>query len=504
MRSLLLAALLLLASSLLAHAAHGNTLQIDAESQLGSSGLRYRSPDGEFELNLTTAVQFRLTYHDTRGSNGSGGENGRDFINFRFPGVRTFITGHFFSEEFQYRLWLVWGWPDVAGVKVEDCYFRWAPDPLFNVTVGQMRVPASWEYLVDHERTGLPDRAIADEAFSQGWGKGVSISGRLGLYDTAFDEALLTWEVGVYNGVIASEDGAQGRGELQSSRTGSGVTVAVTDPKKTEHFDGGFRNSDWQLNAENFGQVVDGQLMVAARVEYHPMGELIRHMADLGSIEDTAAWFVMIGLGVNWMSARVDGTGSFLGATYASRTVNIFGTPIQPPSSGRKFIDAQILHITGDGHFRWIGLSINWAIHYRSVNFTPRGKMGEQNLAADQAIVHGLQDTGITVDAGYFVLRDELLISARFSTVNFDDFKSREATSGAQIDGDALGADSYEYGGGVTWFIRGDNLKLQADYRYIAQQLPFGTSHTNAFSGVERTSNWRVVHEYRVQLQWIF
>jgi hypothetical protein len=355
--------------------------------------------------------------------------------------------------------------------------------------------------MVDHERTGLPDRAIADEAFTQGWGKGVSISGRLGLYETAFDEALLTWEVGVFNGVIASTDGAQGRGELQAQ--GSGTTARVTDQQKTEHFDGGFRNSDWQLNGENFGQLIDNQLMVAGRVEYHPMGEVFRHMADLGAPEDTAAWFVMIGLGATWMSARVDGSGTFLGADYFV-TVDRFGVPIPPPTSGRKFIDAQILHLTADGHFRWIGLSVNWALQYRSVNFSPRGRLAQQNLAADTAAVHGLQDTGLTVDAGYFVLRDELLIAARFSTVQFDDFKSREAGSGMQIDGDSFGADSYEYGGGVTWFLQGDNLKLQADYRYVAQQLPFGTSHNAATSGNQRTSNWRVFHEYRIQLQWIF
>lgn len=491
MRCLMLALLLVCAG----------VVHADGESDmsLGSPGLRFQS-DG-FEINLTTATQFRLTYHDTRGE-GSSGDNGRDFINFGFPGVRTFIHGYFFQKEFQYRLWLVWGWPGETGVRIEDCFFRWAPVDYFNLTVGQMRVPASWEYLVDHERTGLPDRAIADEAFNQGWGKGISISGRLGLYEAGYDEALLTWEVGIYNGRIASEDGAQGRGVLVPDRTGATITGVVTDQRKTEHFDGGFRNGDWRMDQESFGQVVDGQMMVAGRIEFHPMGEVLRHMADLGAPEDTAAWFFMVGLGANWMSARVDGVGTFLGGTYFS-AVDPFGVAIPPPASGRKFIDAQILHLTADGHFRWIGLSVNWALHYRSVNFSPRGKMGQQNIASDQAAVHGLQDTGLTVDASYFVLRDELLLSARFSTVQFDDFKSRDS-SGTQVDGDSFGADSYEYGGGVTWFIHGDNLKLQADYRYVAQQLPFGTAHSLATSGVRRTSDWRVFHEWRLQLQWIF
>lgn len=485
MRILLLAAALLLAPVLLA--------QDEApESDLGSSGLRVTSADEAFEFTLITAVQFRYTYHDTRGE-GENGDNGRDYHNFRFAGVRSFFHGHLFDRSFQYRLWLVWNWG--GGVRIEDAFFRWAPAEYFNVTVGQMRVPATWEYLVDHERTALPDRAIADAAFSQGWGKGIEISGMLGLYETDFDEALLTWQVGLFNGAIANSDGSQGRGVIAADG------VHVTDQAATEQFTGGFRNSDWQVNPENFSQIVDGQMMVAARVEFHPMGRVPKHMVDLGALDDTAAWFMMVGLAANWMSARVDGVGTFLGAIYYS---NPQGTTLPAPASGRRHTDAQIFHGTVDGHFRWIGLSVNWALHLRTVNFSARGALQEFNLAQDEYVVKSTQDFGATVDVGYFVLPDKLVIGTRFSYVDFDEFKSRDAASGNPIDGDAFGADSYEYGGGLCWFIRGDNLKLQADYRYVAQQLPHGNSRSGATAGTVRVSDWRVFHEIRLQLQWMF
>jgi hypothetical protein len=465
------------------------------DTSLGESGLRFRTADDKFAFNMTTAAQFRYTYHDVRAAGGEGGQNGADFHNFRIAAVRTFITGHFFAREFQYRVWLVWGGP-VPTFRLEDCYFRWTPHALFNVTVGQMRVPATWEYLVDHERTGLPDRAVADSAFQQGWGKGVSISGRLGLWDAPVDEGVLLYEVGVFNGVLDGTDGSQGRGEITPQR------IQVTEQGRTEQLRGGFRNNDWDMRADNFNQFVDGDLMIAARVEFHPMGEVPRHMVDLGGLDDPAAWFFMVALSANWFTARTEGSGTFLGNDYhfPSRTT---GTGLPPTGSGRGRLQASIFHATLDGHFRWLGLSVNWALHYRTVAFTARGRLAEQDLEDDPAVPNGVTDYGLTVDAGYFILRDRLVILVRYSNVDFDEFESRNV-AGDRVDGDAFGPDTAEYGAGITWFIQGDNLKLSVDYRYVAQQLPHGRAPSGELDGTVRVPDWRVFQEVRVQLQWIF
>lgn len=486
-------ALLVFMASLLAPA----LLAQDDFGTLGESGLRFRTPGNEFEITLTTATQFRLTYHDARAQGSRrNGQNGADFINFSLPAVRAFVHGHIFAPEFQYRVWLVYNWPNTDAVRIEDAHFRWAPTPLFNVTAGQMKAPASWGYLVDHERSVWADRDITDEAFNQGWVKGIEVSGRADLYDVDGEPALLRWNVGVFNGVLASADGAQGRGTLNG---GGGVNV--TDFAKTEHYAGGFRNNDWRTNAETFGQIVDADLMIAGRVEFHPQGEVRRHSADMDNDPDSAVWRVMIGVAANYFSARVAGRNTFLGNTYHNNPNP--GTPTLP-ASGRLPVQADIFHGTVDGHFRWLGLAVNWALHLRTVKFTARGFLQNLNLDDDRFMVQGLTDLGASVDVNYFVLRDTLNIGARFAWVNFDEFRSRQTGSATPVDGDSFGADGWEYGGEVTWFVKGDNLKLTAEYRYVVQQLPHGVSQSGGLAGVERTSDYYAFHELRLQLQWIF
>ncbi|MBE7490891.1 MAG: hypothetical protein HS108_03870 [Planctomycetes bacterium] len=467
----------------------------DELGSLGNSGLRFRTPGDEFELTLTTATQFRLTYHDARAQGSRSGQNGADFTNFSLPGVRSFIHGHIFGPEFQYRVWLVYNWPNTTGVRIEDAHFRWAPTPLFNLTAGQMKAPATWGYLVDHERSVWTDRDIADEAFNQGWVKGLEVSGRADLYDMDGEPALLRWNVGVFNGVLASADGAQGRGTI----TGRGVNV--TDFNKTEHYAGGFRNNDWRMNAETFGQLVDSDLMIAGRLEFHPLGEIRRHYADMDNDPDSGVWRVMVAVAANYFSARVEGRNTFLGNVYHNNP-NPGTVPV--PASGRLPVQADIFHATADGHFRWLGLAVNWALHMRSVKFTARGALQELNLDDDRFMVKGLTDLGASVDVNYFVLRDRLNIGARFAWVNFDEFRSRRTGSGAPVDGDSFGADGWEYGGQVTWFVHGDNLKLSAEYRYVVQQLPHGVSRGAGLAGVERGSDYYNFHELRLQLQWMF
>lgn len=462
------------------------------DTMLGSSGLRVG--DKDFSLNLNTSTLFRFTYHDVRGEGGRGGQNGADFSNFRNFHLRTAFHGHIFEPAFQYRLWLNWGGPTPT-LRIEDAWLRWAPVPLFNIKAGQFRVPASWEQLVGPLATAFPGPSATDQAFTQGWGKGVMVSGSLGLWDTAFDAGLLRWDVGVFNGALASPDGSQGRGAI----TDRGVQV--TEQGRTESLGGGFRNNDFAMQPESFSQLVDGDLMVASRVEFHPMGEVQRHMLDRGALEDSAAWFFMVGLGANWFSTRTSGAGTFLGNIYHTA---VDRTTLQPPASGRLSVQTDILHGTVDGHFRWLGFSLNWAIHYRRVDFTARGQLGARDVEDDPASANGVTDYGFSLDAGYFVVRDNVALIARFSHVDFDEFKSRDPATGVVVDGDAFGPDSYEYGAGLTWFIQGDRLKLSLDYRYVAQQLPHGNAASGLTSGTERISDWRNFQEVRLQLQWIF
>src|SRR5690606_28314044 len=131
----------------------------------------------------------------------------------------------------------------------------------------------------------------------------------------------------------------------------------VTDPRGTEQLRGGFRNNDLDMRPDNFDQFTDGDLMLAGRVEFHPMGEVPRHMVDLNAIDDPAAWFFMVAASASWFNARTDGTGTFLGNMYHSAISRTgVGAVLPPTDSGRPRVQASIFHATVDGHFRWIGL----------------------------------------------------------------------------------------------------------------------------------------------------
>ncbi|MDC1142693.1 hypothetical protein OAU50_06350 [Planctomycetota bacterium] len=461
------------------------------DTTLGDAGLTSETGDGNWRINMTTAVQARWLYHDTRGSND---QDGMDFNVFRTPVVRGFFNGHIFDRELQYSFWLAFGGP-ANGFRIENAYLRYRPYQWLNITAGQMRVDTAWEYLVDHEKQVLVDRAIADEAFHDGWGKGIEVSGRIDLYEANYQHAFLRYSVGVFNGVKATQTPAQGVGVLN---VGTGdVAPQVTDAFSTEHFAGGFRNSDDVPLSNSFNAQVDADLMFAGRVEFHPHGEVERHMVDSLQDPDTGNWRSMIAVGVTWFETWTSGFGTFYDNFYFAPT-----TPTAPTGSGRERIRASITHLTLDGHFRWVGLSVNWAVHLRRTEFEATGSFSTLNLEDDSFTANGISDSGFLIDVGYFVT-EEIVLSTRYSTVDFDEFKSRDS-SGNPVVADSMGADSSEVGGGGAWMIYGDNLKVQADYRYVTQQLPFGRSSTASKASNARISDYRSFHEIRIQLQWIF
>ena len=301
--------------------------------------------------------------------------------------------------------------------------------------------------------------------------------------------------------------GAQGAGGLDAS-TGVSQGVSVTDADRTENFRGGFRNRDGSLRDQRFSQQVDADLMPAFRFEFQPMGNMNRHMADTRTTRDLSAWRLMIGVAVNWFAARFDAGnsttgGTFLGNTTRPREVGTDGTLLPPTGSGRPRYGMDALNMTLDGHFRWMGLSLNWSLHWRRASFHNFGALEGSNTIGPY-MPAAVEDTGISLDVNYYALPRQLLFAARVSAVNFDEFGSM--TSGGQpVDGDSMGADSTEYTGSVCYEFHGDNLKVFFDYRYVVQQMPHGVGKGKlSLNAIERISDYRSLSEFRLQLQWIF
>lgn len=106
--------------------------------------------------------------------------------------------------------------------------------------------------------------------------------------------------------------------------------------------------------------------------------------------------------------------------------------------------DANTRQVTGDLLFKWRGFSFLGAGFWREIN-THAGESGFSR--------RGTNANGYTLQAGYFVptplLQKHLEFAGRYS--QFDpDTRARKDTE-------------REWGGGVNWFFKGHNNKLQAD-----------------------------------------
>jgi len=520
MRTISLALLLLLASPLCAQAeveqlqrqAAELRAQIAALKQLGpvkNAGedepalmtrlkehcFAWSSADGKFALRLETLVLFRYAYHDVRASGGKGpsADNGRDFHNLRLPYMRVQLAGHLLSPTLRFNVELVPA-DDFGGFGFDELWFRWEPIPLFNLTVGQQRSPYTFENMVERSRRAFVEPSMVDKAFDQGFTKGITVSGVADFWGAR----VFRWDVGVYNGVLGprARSGIATLDVVGSHAEG----VKVNNVSGAENLEGGFRNSDREVLGDSFNELVDADLMFNARIELHPMGEVARRMSDSRGGEEAKDWQFMVGSAVNYFNARVSGMGTFLGNFYHTRQSAALPITI---GSGRHFIQAETLAVTVDGHFRGFGFFVNWSLHYRKVEFHSHGRLQNSGLVG-RYFVSQAEDKAATVDFGYHVEAIDTVIGTRVGTVNYDEFGST-SLSGQPVDGDSFGPDSVEYGWCACWEIHGDSLKLTFDYRYVVQQMPHGVAKgKDSTQGVERISEYRNFHEFRIQLQWIF
>ncbi|MCB9933277.1 MAG: hypothetical protein H6841_07645 [Planctomycetes bacterium] len=437
-----------------------------ADTTLGKKGLMWTT-DG-FELRVTTRVQFRLTYQNEV-AGGESGTNGKDFINFRVRRAKTWLGGYIFEKDFQYELLLNW----VSGGDriVEEAKFRWAVMQYININAGQQKLQWNWEEAVSSGSQQFVDRSYVNEVFNQDYAKGIWIDGQVGE-----DTPWLKYWFGIYNGVLKANND--------------------------------FRNADWAIQPETFSNLVDGEMMINLRLETHPLGEVARRMNDARGEDERDKILFAIGLGVNWFTSGYEAADAF--ANSGSRADTALGT-LGDPASERFRTSQDTWAFTLDGHFRWMGLSVDIAyfwrhteFHNRGANrFSPNGKAGISNLT----------DSGFTFEVAYMILANQLDVGVRFNMLNADDF-----WSGGDAREWGIRPDTTELGLSVNYYIQGDNLKLTFDILMVSQQVPFAAS-AGGLAGVYNEPTSRVLgggtlgssesdHNdlwiVRLQLQWIF
>ncbi len=430
-------------------------------------GLRWDSAG--FSVALRTSVQFRLSFRDER-ANGNDGTNGRDYINFNLPRVKTGFSGHIFEDMFTYQLRL--NWVRGASEMLEVAHFRVALFQAVNLNGGQDKVPFSWEESSEAESMNFMERSYANEVFNQDYGKGIWVDGMIG-----DDVPWVKYWAGVFNGVLASQED--------------------------------FRNKDGALTADAFSDVIDNEVMVALRLETHPLGEVWQGLRDDRDNADIEDGFFAVGVGFNWIAGHLRNA-DLRGDTAAAST-----------GSGRTRTRQSTLAFTLDGHMRWYGISVDWAVFYRRTDFSNVGlntfKVGGRESIGE------LEDMGASLEVGYnFPWLDvaDIFVGLRFSLVNADEFWGRDAglrfTRNHQR---AIRPDSTEYGLTAAWRLHGDSLKLSMDIVFIQHQLAWSYNNSGSLLGVyddipERgqgglgsnpsSADLNTEMHVRFQLQWMF
>jgi hypothetical protein len=256
-------------------------------------------------------------------------------------------------------------------------------------------------------------------------------------------------------------------------------------------------------------------MMINLRLETHPMGEVKKTMYDGRGEDERDQILFAIGLGVNWFMSGYDvGDGS-----EAVRGDTVQPTPgSQPTASGRERASQDTWAITLDGHFRWMGLSVDVAFFWRHTEFHNRGLNDFDPTS--QISVGNLNDMAFTFEVAYMIIPDMFNVGIRYNMLNAEDFWQSGGVGGFAGNPRAFGIrpDAQEIGISANWFIHGDNLKLTFDFLWVGQQVPssgngvgllgvyntppdrFLGSGTVGSSESDHNDLWIV----RLQLQWIF
>ena len=432
----------------------GQAAEEGTSTKLDKGGLSFMSKD--FSLNMTTRVQFRLTYQNEVG-NGNDGANGADFLNFRVRRAKTKFSGHIFEKEFQYELLLNWA-TGGDGI-VEEAIFTWALMNEFNINAGQQKLQFNWEEATSSGRQQFVDRSYTNEVFNVDYGKGIWVNGDV-------SESMLKYWFGIYNGVLKANND--------------------------------FRNADGTLRSDSFSNLVDTEMMINLRLETHPLGEVKRSMYDGRGEDERDQVLFAIGLGVNWFSSGFNDAG-IRADTVAGAT-----------GSGRFRTSQDTWTMVLDGHLRLYGLSVDLELFFRHTEFHNRGR--NRFDPTGRAGTGNLTDMGFSALVAYMILPEQLNVGLRFAMVNADEVWQGGSTS-QQF---GVRPDTTEFGLSVNYFVHGDNLKLTLDVLMVNQQLPFALS-SSGLVGVYNTpparSGASVAGEVadnnalmliRLQLQWIF
>lgn len=202
-----------------------------------------------------------------------------------------------------------------------------------------------------------------------------------------------------------------------------------------------------------------------ARLAFNPLGEVKYAEADFAQSEKPE-----LSVGANFYRNTLNKSESNnLGFTASKKGWYAIGNPLSAPSRKIDETKEAVDYNTAgfDGVFKWQGLSVQGEYFIGQAD----GSTSKNTLRAQ----------GFYAQAGYFVIPKKLEVAARYAYLD----PNRDIANDLQV----------EATGGVSWYLSGNNLKLQADYTNIHKQKAISYN-----SGPNTTDDRQV----RIQAQLLF
>lgn len=393
-------------------------------------GFYIHSTDNKFALKVNGYTQFRFTHYGTRESNRYLLPRLRrdDRTGFDLQRIRLMLTGHAWDEDLTYNLTIRADNPDGSDFVAHYIYANYRVADEFQIQTGLFQLASTRSQLLANNGFQFVDRGLVDAVFGLGNGVGVRLWGQL------FNKKL-----DYFVDVVNSLNGDRNR-------------TITTDP--AEH---------------------DNNPAILGRLVWHAMGE------------DPSEWSFESDVNHN-ETPQLD-----LGFSYAFNDDQGDRATTKIPFPSSRLLGGsrggygltttnglQINQFSWDAGFKYMGFSTIGEYVLRIVD--PR-RAGRRPFAPWWLLTGSDETTtmhGGYVQLGYFLpipgMEKKLEAVARVGGIS---------TNGNGQEG------SWEYGGGINYYIQGNNVKLQTDVVRIYES-PISSSYSSLANVNDDALVWRV------------
>ena len=372
-----------------------------------NGGFFIRSSDDQFELKINGRIQFRWTHYATRSGNKylNPGLQRDDRTGFDVQRIRLGFRGHAYDRNLTYRVVLRMGASNSYDTRLHYAYLNYKFREDFQFRAGIFKIASTRAQMTSSAKLQFVDRPAADAVFQFSRGLGVRFWGRL------FDKRL-----DYYLDIVNSFNGVNNR-------------TITPDPAELDGNPGIVFHAVWHAFGDNPGKDFKSQ----ADHAFHesPALDFGFHYAFNDDQSDARTTRIPFKL------PRRFGTGGFGNTTTNGLQINQFGL---------------------ESAFKWNGFSATgeYILRIVDVRRATRRPFTPLFLATGDDSTTTMH--GAYLQVGYFLpipgLEKKLEAVGRVGGIS--------VLSGGQ-------EGTWEYAGGLNYYIQGDKVKLQTDVTKVSE-----------------------------------